>query len=119
MNYQSFLISNYSTGYDRELQPWLLPNDAFTDLLDGYVYRGVTNKRDGYSGFANGVKSTYCESRMVHRVTAEAYGTGDGTVVISNNLTILDNTPPNVTINYNFVDNSNFSIRSSNQTFLF
>lgn len=79
MNYQSFLISNYSTGYDRELQPWLLPNDAFTDLLDGYVYRGVTNKRDGYSGFANGIKSTYCESRMVHRVTAEAYGAGDGT----------------------------------------
>jgi len=29
----------------------------------------------------------------------------------------IDRTPPNVTINYNFVDNSNFSIRSSNQTF--
>ncbi|MEK6939392.1 MAG: right-handed parallel beta-helix repeat-containing protein, partial [Nanoarchaeota archaeon] len=29
----------------------------------------------------------------------------------------LDKTAPNVTINYNFVDNSNFSIRSSNQTF--
>lgn len=68
MNYQPFLISNYSTGYDRELQPWLLPNDAFVDLLDGYVYRGVTRKRDGYSGFANGLKSTYTESRMVHQV---------------------------------------------------
>ncbi|MDP3699015.1 MAG: Ig-like domain-containing protein, partial [Nanoarchaeota archaeon] len=46
-------------------------------------------------------------------------GTGDGTVVISNNLTILDKTPPNVTINFlnNPADNSNFSIRSSNQTF--
>ena len=29
----------------------------------------------------------------------------------------IDRTPPNVTINYNFVDNSNFSIRSSNRTF--
>lgn len=70
MSYQSFLISNYSTGFDRELQPWLLPNDAFVDLLDGYVYRGVTTKRDGYSGFANGVRSTPCESRMVKNVAA-------------------------------------------------
>ena len=72
MSYQPFLISNYATGYDREVQPWLLPTDAFVDLLDGYVYRGVTNKRDGYQGFANGINSTYCESRMVHRVTAAA-----------------------------------------------
>lgn len=76
MSYQPFLISNYTTGYDRELQPWLLPNDAFTDLLDGFVYRGVTNKRDGYSGFANGLNSTYVESRMVHRPAAANPATG-------------------------------------------
>ena len=66
MSYQPFLIANYATGLDRELQPWLLPNDAFVDLFDGFVYRGVTSKRNGYSGFANGLKSTYTESRMVH-----------------------------------------------------
>lgn len=79
MSYSPFLISNYATGLDRELQPWLLPNDAFVDLLDGYVYRGVTNKRDGYSGFANGLKSTYTESRMVHHVApANMTGAIDG-----------------------------------------
>lgn len=76
MSYSPFLIANYATGLDRELQPWLLPNDAFTDLLDGYVYRGVTNKRDGYSGFANGLKSTYTESRMVHKISNVAPATG-------------------------------------------
>lgn len=76
MTYQPFLIANYATGLDRELQPWLLPNDAFTDLLDGYVYRGVTKKRDGYSGFANGLKSVYTESRMVHEITSVAPSTG-------------------------------------------
>lgn len=70
MTYQPFLISNYATGLDRELQPWLLPVDSFTEILDGFVYRGVTNKRDGYHGFANGLKSTYCESRMVHQLSA-------------------------------------------------
>jgi len=78
MTYTPFLIANFATGFDKELQPWLLPNDAFTQLTDGYVYRGVVNKRDGYNGYAIGEDSTYCESRMVHKVTAEAYGTGDG-----------------------------------------
>lgn len=76
MTYQPYLIANYATGLDRELQPWLLPNDAFVDLLDGYVYRGVTNKREGYSGFANGLKSTYTESRMVHQIASVAPATG-------------------------------------------
>lgn len=68
MSYSSFLIANYATGLDRELQPWLLPNDAFVDLQDGFVYRGVTNKRDGYSGYATGSKSINTESRIVHEL---------------------------------------------------
>jgi len=76
MNYQSFLIANFATGLDREVQPWLLPNDAFTDLLDGYVYRGVLNKRDGYAGFATGKRSTRTESRMVHSIANVAPATG-------------------------------------------
>lgn len=91
MSYQSFLIANYSTGFDRELQPWLLPNDAFVDLLDGYVYRGVTYKRDGYSGFANGIKSIYCESRMVHQIANAAMtGAIDGV----NTTYTINATPP-------------------------
>lgn len=69
MSYKSFLISNYATGLDRELQPWLLPNDALVELLDGYVYRGVMNKRYGYSKYSNTVKATYAESRMVHQIS--------------------------------------------------
>lgn len=76
MTYQPFLISNYSTGFDRELQSWLLPNDAFTDIFDGFVYRGVTSVRNGYSGFANGIKSTPTESRMVHEIANVVPATG-------------------------------------------
>lgn len=79
MSYQPFLIADYSTGVDRQLQPWLLANDAFVDLFDGFVYRGVTQNRNGYSGFATGLKSTYTESRMVVGVVDEAHGTGNGT----------------------------------------
>ncbi len=72
MSYQPFLIAAYATGLDQRLQPWLLPNDAMVELFDGYVYKGVTQKRDGYSGLANGLNSTYCESRMVVQVAAAA-----------------------------------------------
>lgn len=72
MSYQPFLIADYSTGIDRQLQPWLLANDAFVDLFDGFVYRGITQNRNGYSGFATGLKSTYCESRMVVNVPSLA-----------------------------------------------
>lgn len=76
MSYQPYLIANYATGLDRQLQPWLGVDDAFYELFDGYVYRGVTNKRDGYSGFATGSKSSYVESRLVHSVAAVAPATG-------------------------------------------
>lgn len=81
MQYQGYLISNFDTGYDRERQPWLLPDDAQFELFDGFVYRGVWQKREGFSQFATGQRGSapYCESRMVNRITAEAYGTGNGT----------------------------------------
>lgn len=91
MTYQPFLISNYATGFDRELQPWLVPNDSYIDLLDGYVYRGVTVKRDGYSGFATGLNSISTESRMVHKITAYATGQTNTGAVLAN--ITLPNTP--------------------------
>lgn len=91
MNYQPFLIAGFATGLDREVQPWMLPNDAFTDLLDGFVYRGVLNKRDGYEGFATGIKSTPTESRMVHKITAAAMV---GLINSSNQIFTLAATPP-------------------------
>lgn len=76
MTYTSFLVANYGTALDRSRQPWLLPDDAQEDLFDGYVYRGVMSKREGYHVFAFGQRSTqpYTESRMVNRITAESTG---------------------------------------------
>lgn len=90
MTYQPFLIANYSTGIDRKLQPWLTADDSWEELLDGYVYRGITNKRDGYQGFATGKNSTICESRMVRRISAEATGQVNNGGVLAN-ITLSNN----------------------------
>ncbi len=73
MTYTPYLIANYSTGLEKRLQPWLLPDDAQQELYDGFVYRGVLGKRDGYNYFATGElpgPGPYRESRIVHTLTA-------------------------------------------------
>lgn len=73
MGYTPYLIAKQATGLETDLQPWLLPDDAYPEIFDGFVYRGVTHKRSGYSYFADGGEggAPYCESRMVNRITLE------------------------------------------------
>lgn len=89
MSYTPYLISNYATGLNTRLQPWLIPDDAQEQLFDGYVYRGVMSKRQGYNYFATGERggTPYTESRIVDRIPVEQARTagavlvvGDGTV---------------------------------------
>lgn len=95
MNYQGYLIANNSTGLDKELQPWLTPDDSQFELFDGFVYRGVWQKREGYSQFATGQKggTPYCESRMIHTVTVSANEVADG-VRTSFTFTVAPSTNP-------------------------
>lgn len=81
MRYEDYLIANFSQGLDKRLQPWLIPDEAQHEMLDGYTYRGTMSKRDGYNYFATGERggAPYCESRMVNRITGENVNIGGGT----------------------------------------
>ncbi len=50
-DYQPFPVSNFRTGLDSEVRPWLLPVDAFQSILNGYIHDGVTYKRAGIQEF--------------------------------------------------------------------
>lgn len=54
MTTELFLISNFRTGFDQELEPWLLMNDAFVELNNYRTQRGVVLPRRGIDGFAQG-----------------------------------------------------------------
>lgn len=43
-----FLIAPFATGLDTDLEPWLLPQDAFEEISNGHVHHGVLEKRAGY-----------------------------------------------------------------------
>lgn len=45
---QPYLISNLRTGVERDMEPWLLPEDAFPNLEDCYLFRGRIQRRRGF-----------------------------------------------------------------------
>ena len=49
MGYAPFLIAPFGTGLDSDAAPWLLPQDAFTSIVNGHIHHGVVEKRNGYS----------------------------------------------------------------------
>jgi hypothetical protein len=49
---QKFPISNFRTGLDQAVEPWLLPRDAYQSVLNAHLYRGVLEKIGGYLLFA-------------------------------------------------------------------
>lgn len=48
MTLQPFLIADTRIGVERDLESWLLPNDAYPDLQDCYIWRGRVHKRQGF-----------------------------------------------------------------------
>lgn len=66
--YTPFPISNFRTGFDESVEPWLLPRDAFQVLKNAHLYRGVVEKISGYTFFAE----------MSYRETVALTGTIDG-----------------------------------------
>ncbi len=49
MNYEPFLIAPFATGLDTDVEPWQLPQDAFSDVINGHIRHGVIEKREGYT----------------------------------------------------------------------
>lgn len=50
--YQPFPISNFRTGFDEAVEPWLLPRDAYQTMINAHLYRGILEKIDGYTLYA-------------------------------------------------------------------
>lgn len=50
---QPFLISEFKSGIQTYLEPWIRPAEAFEPLVNAYIYRGTVNKRYGYSVYGN------------------------------------------------------------------
>lgn len=55
--YEPKLIAAFTTGLDTDIQPWILPQDAFQSIINAYLHHGVLNKRSGVQTFGYFVNS--------------------------------------------------------------
>ncbi len=62
MGYKAFPIRDFRAGQVNAKEPWLIPEDAFSALSNGFIRTGVLQKRLGYTQYAE----------MVHFVDDEA-----------------------------------------------
>jgi hypothetical protein len=46
---QKMYIGPYQSGLQKNVEPFMLPEEAFTQLEDAYVWRGRVKKKDGYT----------------------------------------------------------------------
>lgn len=61
MPYDRFLIAPINTGLQTDLRPWLIPDDAFAELNNAYVFRGRVRKRFGSRFMGSGWSSAQTE----------------------------------------------------------
>lgn len=52
MTYEPFLIAPYKVGLDIDLDPWLLPEDAFEEIINAHIHNGRVEKRKGFRQLA-------------------------------------------------------------------
>jgi hypothetical protein len=90
--YTPYVIGNFISGLSKEVQPQLLPQEAFTELKNGYTRRSVLFSRNGYVQYAVGNGDVRVESRLVQTFTV-VVATGDGVTKIFN-WTGAGTTPP-------------------------
>lgn len=82
MPQDKFLIAPASTGLETDIKPWLIPDDAYAQLDNAYVFRGRTRKRFG-SRLMNsniGIATAQLFSRVRIQVATIAANTASGTV---------------------------------------
>lgn len=106
-------IGPYKTGLERDVEPWLLPEEAFPTIEDAYVWRGRVKKKPGYSFLGR--------LHLAPKLLPEVMGItpGGGTTFVGN-LNFTPVSPGTVTITigafHTLTDNGNGTLSSATGT---
>lgn len=78
-----FMIAPINIGLQTDVRPWLIPDDAFSSLLNAYIFRGRVRKRFGSYLMNTGVDASIAQlySRLrINIGTTNGAGTAAGNV---------------------------------------
>jgi hypothetical protein len=88
MAFDRFLIAPFSEGWRTDLKPWLIPDEAFQQLNNAYVFRGRVRKRFGSRLMGFGASSAQTE-QLFSRLRVNVGTTdidGDATGMVPGNI---------------------------------
>ena len=74
--YQPFLIANTRVGLQRDMEPWLIPQDAYPNLEDCYLWRGRIKRRLGYNLLGRLKRDTQSITPVTGEVTLSTQANG-------------------------------------------
>lgn len=92
MGYQPLLIAPFQTGLDVDLDPWMSPDDAFKDIINGHIHHGRLEKRKGFQLLGkftenqqslSGVTLTGTDPVLIETGSAHGFSTGDVVIFYS------------------------------------
>ena len=72
-----FLIAPFQSGLETDLKPWLIPDDAFAEMNNAYVFRGRIRKRFG-SDYTGSGGASGSRARLLLPSTRVSVGTTNG-----------------------------------------
>jgi hypothetical protein len=52
--FDRFMIAPFNVGLETDLKPWMIPDEAFAELNNAYIFRGRVRKRFGSALMGNG-----------------------------------------------------------------
>ena len=84
MAYDKFLIAPIEVGLEKDLRPWLIPDDAFQELNNAYVFRGRVRKRFGTrqsgTGWTTDATQSLFSRLRISLTATDGAGAANGTV---------------------------------------
>lgn len=70
MGYDPFLIAPFTVGLDLDIEPWLLPQDAFETIENAHLKHGYVEKRNGFTELA---QAAHTDSNYAISNISQAY----------------------------------------------
>lgn len=80
MAYDRFMIAPINTGLETDVKPWILPDDAFANLNNAYVFRGRVRKRFGSYLMGSDPNDPQLSRLRIQVDTTDGLGDASGTV---------------------------------------
>ena len=84
MAFDRFMIAPFTQGWRTDLRPWLIPDEAFEQLNNAYIFRGRVRKRFGSKlmgfGWSTGQTEQLFSRLRIEVATTDVNGDAAGTV---------------------------------------